>query len=204
MAVKYSKEALETYLKNNPLASYDDLIDVFNGSCRGLNKAFQRYGLPFPRPCHRKYDRDSLETYLLSHPYADYDDIARFFKTSRNGVYNALIRHGLRCVEKPSPDHLIKYHRQELEHYIVSHPNWTYATMARFFKGSSAGVREAVKRYDLPCPTYSEMKKYSHQALKAYISDHPQATKKEIAVFFGGTYEGIKDALRRYRIESKV
>jgi hypothetical protein len=42
-----------------------------------------------------------------------------------------------------------KYDKESLENYLASHPETTYAELARYFKGSDSGARHAMEKYGL-------------------------------------------------------
>ena len=142
-----------------------------------------------------KISREALELYFLENPKwtpTMYADLRRTFNVHKSTLTEAFKRHG---IWPP-----VKISQQSLEDYLHSHPGARVSDLMVFFDASHNATLFALRRFGLVhLVNLRSYTKINDQALKEYLTDHPDATIPVIATAFNYPYHATYKAICRLK-----
>lgn len=120
---RISKEALESWIKDNPDSYLTQAMSSFGVTYNTLLYYCRKYGISSFN--QTKITKESLKNYLLSHPDVSYQDIADHFGVVKSTVKKSVDHHGLGHLKKHQDrwKNSKNFSKEDLELWIKSHPN---------------------------------------------------------------------------------
>ena len=183
--MKLDEKYVLNFLEKNPRASLQDLADDIGITRQAVSSNLKRNNINW-KELREEAKKEQIERYLINNPNVTIKKMAKDLKADTQTLRSEMKKYGL-FRQRTTTSAKSKIKREELESYILKHPEKNIRELAEYFKVCYLTMFNTLRRYDIKLKTNNELVEelLNEDKIEKYLEEHPDSNQIEMADFFG-------------------